>query len=179
MPEHSQTKDIHQRITLVSGIEDKLPPNRGNPHAVAVMRDAGDHAMDEGTGSFARLAWGIRPSKPQRIHKCHRPGSHGENIPQDPPHPGGRTLERLHGAGMVMGFDFKSQREAVSGIHHAGVFLAGFHQNCGSGRGKLSQLPAGVFVGAVLAPHHRKHAELGLIGLPAQSLLDPIKLLRG
>ena len=135
--------------------------------------------MDQGAGSFAGLARSIGPTKAKRIHEGHRPGPHRENVAQDPTHPRGRSLERLHRAGMIVGFDFKSQGQAVAGIHHPCVFLPSFDQHGRSGRRKLFQLLPGVFVGAVFAPHHGKHAQFGLIGLPAYSLLDPVELSLG
>ena len=179
MPEGSQAEDIHEGVALISRIKNQFPAHRGNPHAVAIMGDPRHHPMNQGARSFARFPGGIRAAKPQGIHKSHRTGSHREDVAQDSSHPGGRTLERLHRAGVIVGFNFESQGQPVAGIHHAGILLPRLHQHGRSGGGKFLQLTAGVFVGAVLAPHHREHAQFRFVGFPAQPFLNPVKLLRG
>ena len=179
VPENPQTENVHQRVALVSRIEHQLPSHGGHAHAVAIMGNSGHHSVDQRSGPLAGLPGGIGPAEPQRIHEGHRTGAHRENVAKDTPHAGGRPLEWLHRTGMIVGFDFEGQGQPVPGIHHSGVFLPGFDQHRGSGGRKFFQLPAGIFVGAVLAPHHRKHAQFRLVGLPAQALLDPVKLLGG
>jgi hypothetical protein len=76
-----------------------------------------------------------------------------------------------------MRLNFKRNGQSVSDVDDPGIFFAGAHQNFGRfGRKHFEERP-GVFVRAVLAPHHREDAQLGVIGFTAQNALDPIKFL--
>src|SRR5436190_11351175 len=100
--------------------------------------------------------------KPQRVHRAHRPRAHGKNIANDTADAGRRALERFDGAGMIMRFDLEGDREVVADVNDPRVFFAGAHENFRRfGRKRFEQRP-GIFVTAMLAPHHRKNAELSV-----------------
>ncbi|OQB89180.1 MAG: hypothetical protein BWX84_02544 [Verrucomicrobia bacterium ADurb.Bin118] len=81
-------------------------------------------------------------------------------------------MKRLNRARMIVGLDFEGDGDAVSNIHHPGVFLARADEDPGRLRGKGLEQRLGVFVTAMLAPHHRKHAQLGIGRLAAEDLFD-------
>ena len=45
--EHAQREHVHQRVAVVARLEDAFAADGGHAEAVAVMRDAGDHAAKE------------------------------------------------------------------------------------------------------------------------------------
>ena len=127
------------------------------------MRDPRHDAPQEAPGRRrAQFA------EPQRIGQQDRPGPHGEDVPDDAPHPGRRPLERLDGARMVVGLDLEGDRPAVADVDDAGVFLARLDEDPPEsagrppllGREPLQERPR-VLVGAVLRPHDREDAQLG------------------
>ena len=49
------------------------------------------------------------------------PGSHGEDVTEDAPHPGGRALIGLDGGGVVVALDAQGDGDAVTRIDDPGV----------------------------------------------------------
>ena len=47
VPQHAEAKDIHQRVALEAFVEINLAADRRDADAIAVVRDAGDHAGEE------------------------------------------------------------------------------------------------------------------------------------
>src|SRR5207249_5569819 len=95
----------------------------------------------------------------ERVEERDRTRAHGEDVAHDPAHPGGRALERLDRARMVMALDLEDAGEAAAEIDRAGV-LAGTDDDLGSVGRKASQEEPGVLVRAVLAPERPEHAQL-------------------
>src|ERR1700722_7229390 len=60
---------------------------------------------------------------------------------------------------MIVAFDFEHREPAVTDIDGAGV-LAFAHRNQIALRGQSLEMTARRFVGTMLRPHHREHAEL-------------------
>ena len=158
-----QGHGIHQGVAAVAGIKGHLAAHGWHADAVAVMGDAGHHPFHQ-----AHVAALLQGTKTQGIEQGDRPGPHGENVPQDAAHPGGRPLERLHRRGVVMAFDLEGQPLALAQVHNAGV-LARSHQDAGAGGGELAQQGPGVAIAAMLRPHHPEHAELGPVRFPPES----------
>ena len=179
MPERSQTENIHQWISFVGGIQNQLSADRRHTDTVSVMGNALDHALDQRTGSFPRLPFRFRSAKPQRIHKGYRTCTHGEDIAQNSAHPSGSSLKRLHCAGMIVGLDLEGQSQTIPSIHHARILFSRLYQYGRAGGRKFFQLPTRVFVGAMLTPHDREHAEFVFVRLAAKAPLDPSVLLFG
>jgi len=76
-------------------------------------------------------------------------------------------------------FNFENHRQTVADIHRAGVFLARFGQKgTAVARQSLDQ-GDGVFVGAVLRPHHRVNAQFRVVRFPAEGFLYLLVLLIG
>ena len=74
-----------------------------------------------------------------------------------------------------MAFDFERDCPPVTNVDHACIFFPGFDQNIPAGRGKLLQFFPRIFVGAMLAPHHGKDAELGKVRLALEDFLNPLE----
>ena len=160
----AQGEGVDQRVAAVAGVKHRLAAQVGDPEAVAVVGDAGDDTVADGPV----LRAGQR-AEAQRIHDGHRARAHGEDVAQDAAHPGRRALKRLNVAGVVVRFDLEHAGPAVAHPHHAGV-LARPLQNVGTLGGQALEQPAAGFVGAVLAPHHPEHAQLGEVGFAAEQL---------
>ena len=102
-----------------------------------------------------------------------------KNIPDNPADTGRRALKRLDRAGVIVRLELERHAKSVAHVDHAGIFLASGDDDLGRlGGERLEQQPC-VFVGAMLAPHHGKDAQLGEVGFAAEHPEDAIVLLRG
>ena len=95
----------------------------------------------------------VQAAEAQRIH--HRDGAraHGEDVAQDAADAGGRALEGLDEAGVIVRLDLEGDDVAAADIDDAGVLAGALHHQFAA-RGQLLQVNARALVGAVLAPHH-------------------------
>ena len=169
---HAQREHVHQRIAVVALFEDALAADRRHAEAVAVMRDAGNHALEN-----SAIARHVQRAESQRVHYGDRPRSHGKDVTQNSADAGGRALKRLDETGMVVRFDLERDRVPVADVDDAGV-LAGTLQNPLAARRKFLQMQARAFVRAMLAPHHAEDAELGIGGFAAEQRDDFLVLRR-
>jgi hypothetical protein len=161
-----QGHGVHQRVAAVAGVERHLTAHGGHADAVAVVGDAGHHPLHQGG-----VAGILEGPEAQGIEQGDRPRPHGEDVPQDASHPGGRPLEGFHRRGVVVALDLEGQSLPLPQIHHPGVF-PGSHQDAGAAGGELAQQGTGVAVATVLRPHHPEHAQFGPIGVPPQPAPD-------
>ena len=88
---------------------------------------------------------------------------------------GGRALEGLDGARVVVGLDLERAHEPVADVHGAGVLARAHDDVRALGRQAFAE-PLGVLVGAVLAPQQRVHRELDLVRRAALLLADQLVL---
>ena len=110
--------------------------------------------------------------KPQRVQRANRTRTHREDVAHDAADAGGRALEGFDRARMVVRFDLERDGEVVADVDDARVLFARADENFRRlGREGLQQRP-GVLVGTMLAPHHGEDAQLGVVGLTADDLLD-------
>ena len=104
------------------------------------------------------------------------PCTHGHDVADDAADTGGRTLVGLDVRRVVVALDLERDGPAVTDVDDAGVLAdAGEHGGAhlvGGGLTEVAQVHLRGLVGAVLAPHHRVHRELGIGGTAAQDLLD-------
>ena len=146
------------------------PPIGGHAHRVAVAGDAGHHALDQ------PLLPGLgRVAEEEGVHDGDRAGAHGEDVPQDAAHPGGRPLVGLDGRGMVVGLDPDGHGDPVAGVDDPGV-LPGPDQHVGSLGGQPPQVDPRRLVGAVLAPHHGEQGQFEVVGRPAEDAFHLVAL---
>ena len=103
----------------------------------------------------------------QRVQQRDRPRAHREDVADDAADAGRRALVRLDERRMVVRFDLEDRGEAVADVDRAGV-LARALQHARPCRRQLLQVDARALVAAVLRPHHREDAELGLGRLALQ-----------
>ena len=73
---------------------------------------------------------------------------------------------------MVVRFDLERDGNAVADVNDAGIFLARADEDARGPGGESFEERAGVFVGAMLAPHDGEDAQLGVAGLAAKKALD-------
>jgi len=171
--QHAEGEGIDQGVALVALVEIDLARDGRDAEAVAVVGDAAHHAREQA----AHLGVG-QLAEPQRIECRHRPGTHGEDVADDAADPGRRALERLHRARVVVRLDLEGDGHAVAHVDDARVLLARPHEDLlALGREGLQHRP-GVLVGAVLRPHHREDAQLGVRRLPPEDLEDLLVLVR-
>ena len=80
---------------------------------------------------------------------------------------------------MIMGLDFEGDRQSVAYVDDPGVLFSGPNKNPRGPGGKCSKERAAVFVGAMLAPHHREYAQLRVSRLPPKNTFKLFVLLGG
>src|SRR5207245_10641599 len=97
-------------------------------------------------------------SKPQRVQTKLGTGTHGKDIANDSADACGRSLKWLDRAGVIVTFDFECDCPTVTNINDAGVFFARSDQYVRTSSRKFFELFTGVFVRAVLSPHHGKNS---------------------
>ena len=113
----------------------------------------------------------VEAAEAERIQHGDGARAHGEDVAEDAADAGGRALERLDEAGVVVRFDLEGDDVAAADIDDAGIFAGALHHEFAAG-GELLEVQARAFVGAVLAPHDAEDAELGVAGLAAEDVDD-------
>jgi hypothetical protein len=103
----------------------------------------------------------------QRVEEKDRPRAHGKNVANDSAYSCCSALERFNCAGVVVALHLKGNSPTVANVDYAGVLLSGFHEHFRTRRRKLLKLKPRILVGAMFAPHDRKHPKLGKIRVPA------------
>ena len=162
---------VDQAVLLVGRLEVDLAADGGHADRVAVVADAGDGVLEQvaralGVGGLAEA---------QRVEHRDRPRADREHVAQDPADPGGRALEGLDRARVVVRLDLEGDAEPAADVDHAGV-LARAHEHVRALGGQPAQQLLGVLVGAVLGPHQREHRQLDVAGLAAEALDDQLVL---
>ena len=79
---------------------------------------------------------------------------------------------------MVVRFDLEGNGQAVADVDNAGVFLARADQDAGGAGGEGLEQGAGVFVGAMLAPHDRENTQFRVSRLAPEEAFDFAELFR-
>src|SRR5205807_2084465 len=82
-----------------------------------------------------------------------------------PPDAGSGPLKGLDRAGMIVRLDLERDSQAIADVDDASVLLPRAHQNFGGLGGKAFQQWARVLIRAMLAPHDRENAQLGIARL--------------
>ena len=175
MAHNAHRQGIDQRIALVYRVKDHFPANVGQAKGVAVAADASHCAVHDAGG--VRVVDG---AKAQRVHHGHGACAHGDDVADNAANAGCGTLIRLNHRGGVVGFNLERHGPAVAKVRDTGVFTdAHEHVLLHLLRhlvAELAQVVLGGLVGAVLAPHHRVHGQLGCGGAAAQDLHDVVEL---
>ncbi len=175
MAEDPDGERIDQRIRLVHRVEPRLAADVRQPEAVTVERDPADHTVDDPRGVGV-----VDRTEAQRIHDRHRPRAHRDDVAHDATDAGRSALERLDVGRVVVALDLEGDRPALADIDHAGVLADADHEVLLHGGAdllpELAQVHLRRLVGAVLAPHHRVHRELGVRGPAAEDVADALVL---
>src|SRR5207302_6441603 len=111
----------------------------------------------------------IGAAEAQRVQICDGPGAHRKNVPEDAAHTRRRALERLDERWMIVGFHLEHRRLPIADVDDSGVLAGALADARALGR-KLAEKRSRGLIGAMLAPHHGKDAELGKGGDAAEEL---------
>ena len=158
---------VDQRIAGVGFVKADFAGHVGDADAVAVPGDAVHDAAQQ-----PAVVGVVRGAKTEGVKQGDGAGAHGEDVADDAAHAGGGALQGFYGGGVVVGFHFEHDRQAVADVDGAGVFRAGPGQDAGGAGGQHSQQGAGVFVAAVFAPQGAEHPQFHRVGFPAQQGYD-------
>ena len=162
---------VHQRVAGVRRVEHRLAADIGQAERVAVAADAAHDAVDHPPG-----VGGVGGAEPQLVHHRDRPRAHRHDVAHDAADPGGRTLVRLDVRRVVVRLDLERDGPAVADVDDAGVLTDTrehrFSHLVGGGLAEVAQMHLRRLVGAVLAPHHRVHGQLGVGRAAAEDLAD-------
>ena len=153
--------------------EPDLSPDGGDPDAVAVAPDPGDHPCEEPPVPL----FGERTEQ-ERIEQRHGPGAHRHDVAHDPTHTRRRALVRLDRARMRVRLDLEHDGDPVADVDRTGV-LARPDEHCRTFGRQRAEVDLRGFVRTVLGPHHRVHRELGSVRLPTEGRLDLRQLVVG
>ena len=149
----------------------------GRPRHVAVAADAGHDPGQHPVGVV-----GVERAEAQRVHHGDRPGAHREDVADDAADAGRGALVGLDVRRVVVGLDLERDGVALADVDDAGVLAdAGQHladRGLLRDLGELLEVHLRALVGAVLAPHHGVHRELGA-GRPAAEDLADLGVLVG
>ena len=169
VPHDADAQGVDQRVAGVAVVEEQLAADVGQAEAVAIAADPGDDARQHAGGVGSVCA-----AEAQRVHDGDRAGAHGEDVADDAADPGGRALVRLDVARVVVRLDLEGHRVAVADIDDAGVLADADQQGLAVREvAELLEVDLGALVGAVLAPHHGVHGQLGGGGPAAEDVADP------
>ncbi len=179
--EHAHAESVDQRVAGVGLVEDGLAADVGQAEAVAVAAHAGHDP-----GQHARGVGGVERAEAQRVHHRDRAGAHREDVADDAADAGGSALVGLDERRVVVALDLERHGVALTDVEHAGVLADPGKQPSRADRRRLRtvlkafgggtellEVHLGGLVGAVLAPHHAVHRELGARRPTAQDLADP------
>ena len=159
---------VDEDVAVVSLVEVGLAPDGGHAHAVPVGADAFDHALHK------MLHLGvIGATEAQRVHVGDRARAHGEDVAQNAADAGGRALERLDVAGVVMAFHLEDGGLPIADVDHAGV-LARAADDPGSLGRQFLQVEAARLVRAVLRPHDREDTEFDKVRLSTKGVQNAL-----
>ena len=112
----------------------------------------------------------------ERVEDGDGPRAHGEDVAKDSADAGRGALVRLYRRRVVVALDLEGHCQSVADPDDSGVVAdTGHHAVAARGQGLQKRL--GALVGAVLAPHHAEHGQLGVVWLAAELLSDDVHLL--
>jgi len=170
--EDAEAEDIDEGISRVAVVEIHLAADGRDADAVAVVGDAIHHACEEAAVGGGLLGVSANVAEAEGIHREHRAGAHGEDVANDAADAGGRALEGLDGARVVVALHLECDGPSVADVDDAGIFLTRLHKHAGAGDGEFFQLELRVFVRAMLTPHDGENAEFGEVGLASEDGFD-------
>ena len=165
--------DVDENVAVEAVVEGAFAADRWHTDAIAVAADPSDDPLEEVSGLRV-----IGLTETERIEDRDRAGPHGENVAEDAANTGRGTLERLDEGGVIVAFHLKDGDQALADVDNARVLARALDHPRRFGR-ELAQVGARGFVGAVLAPHHRKDPKLHEVGVPAQDRRDALVLVGG
>ncbi len=172
---HPHAQGVDQRVPQIRRIEDDFPADRRQAQAVAVAADARDHP-----GQHPRRVGRVGVAEPERVEDCDRPGTHSQDVADNPADASRRTLVGLDETRMIMRFDLKCDGQTLTDSDHPGVLAhADEHALTGGYVVEPPQMHLGRLIRTVFAPHHRVHGKLGIGRQPTEGGDDPGVLVVG
>ncbi len=116
-PHEAERHDVDQRVLGEPIGELDLASEGRHADRVAVAGDAGDNTGEQ----IPVVGFGERPET-ERVPDAHRAGPHGEDVAEDSPDAGRRSLVGLDEGRMVVALDPQRRQPTVAEIHHPRVF---------------------------------------------------------
>jgi len=117
----------------------------------------------------------VRRAEPQAVEQRDRPGTHRDDVAQDPADPGRAPWN----GSTALGWLWLSTLNAIPSPSPTSITPAFFTGPCRTrspDEGKPLEELRRMFVATVLGPKQRKDRELEVIWLPAEQVADPVKL---
>ncbi len=171
MTEYADAQGVDQRVAEVGLVEDHLAADVRQPEAVAVAADAGNDPRQDPVGVLC-----IEGAEAERVHDGNRARTHREDVADDPADPGCCALIGLDVRRVVVALDLERDGVPLADVDDAGVLPdPSQHLACRGLLGDLRELlemHLRGLVGAVLAPHHRIHRQLGAGRATTEDLVD-------
>ncbi|MNW51504.1 hypothetical protein D3C74_289910 [compost metagenome] len=164
----SDAHGIDQRIAVIAVVEHNFAAHCRNPDTVAITSDTGYDMLEQILDPVA-----FKLPETQGVQQRHRSCTHGENVPDNPAHPGRRALVRLNCRRMVMAFNFEYNSLIVSDIYDPGAFPRS-HQHARPARRETAQQRLRVLIGTVLRPHYTEHTDFRIVWLAAHERSDEL-----
>jgi len=155
MTRSTGTRPTHIAFTRqlsVGLVEDGLAPDGRHTDGVAVRADPAHNSRER----VPRLR------EAQAVEQRHRARSHRDDVSKDPPHPGRRALERLHGRRMVVALHLERDRKSFTEIEDSRVLPGPLQDPLPRARQPLQE-ERRVLVAAVLRPEEREDRELEVV----------------
>ena len=144
--EDAQAEGVHQRVATIGLVKIDLSGHGRKSDAVAVVGDAGDDTREEAAIGLGLFCVPLDGAETEGIHEEHGTRSHGEDVADDAADTGGRTLEGLDSAGVIVTLDLERHGPSVTDVNDAGILLTRLNQNAGASGGEFAKLRTGILV---------------------------------
>ena len=164
---------VDEDIAVIARVERTFAAHRRHADAVAVAGDPSHRAGDEVAGLRV-----VGRAESQTVEKRDRARAHGEHVAQNTADAGRRPLIRLDIRRVVVALHLEDGDEAAANVHRAGVLARPLDHPRRVRRQPGEPFPRR-FVGTMLAPHRREHAELGEVRLAPERGADSVVFLAG
>src|ERR1700689_5283362 len=118
MTEDPQSEHVHERVAVIRSFKHAFAADGGYTEAVAVVRNAGNRALENAPVARAGLRV-VEPAKTQSIQNGDRARAHREDVAQNPAHARGCALEGLDEAGVIVRFNLEGDGHSVADVDDA------------------------------------------------------------
>ncbi len=125
MGQQAERAAVDERVPDVALVVEDGAVHGGEPELVAVVADAGHHAVADAAGvqhpGGEPFVGEVRRTEAQHVGAGDRAGRHAEDVAHHAAHPGVGPAEGLEGRGVVVGLHLEGEVEVVGEGHDPGV----------------------------------------------------------